>query len=96
MAGEWPGLTRKLFFHHDGALISVKLIADFLVTQRSVEPLCSYRRRHPQNADANLGSSRVNHRHKLPTDASTLVGRIDENASDYSAVEACSAGDIAP
>ncbi|KJK07360.1 hypothetical protein UB47_11900 [Pseudomonas sp. 5] len=32
--------------------------------------------------------------HQLPTDTATLVCRIDEYASDYISVEACSASNI--
>ncbi|RMS17753.1 hypothetical protein ALP70_200215 [Pseudomonas savastanoi] len=89
--GEKPGLTLKPFFHNDGALIPMKLVANFLITQRSVKLLRRNRRRHPQSSNTSAGSSSMNDIHQLPTDTATLVCRINENASNNITVEACSA-----
>lgn len=87
-------LTPKPFLHNDGALSLMKLVADFLITQRCVELLRCNRRRHPQNANASTGSISMNDIHQPSTDTTTLVRRINENTSNYFPVEACRTGNI--
>jgi hypothetical protein len=77
----------------DGALNPMKLVADFLITQRSVE-LLSRNRRHPQSCNTSAGSSSMNDIHQPPANTAILVRRINEDASNYTTIEACSAGNI--
>ena len=85
------GQGLKPFFHNDGALSPMKLVANFLITQCDIKFFSCNRRWHAYNASAGADSGCMNDIHQLPTDTAFLVSRINENTSDYITVETGSA-----
>lgn len=72
----------------------MKLVADFLVTQRGIKPFSCNRRWHTYSSNACAGSSYMNDIHQMPPDTAFLVSRVNENTSDHITVETGSANDV--
>lgn len=88
------GLVLEPFFHNDGALSPMKLVANFLITQRGIEFFSCNRRWHTYSPNTGVGSGCMNDINQMPTDTAFLVSWVNENTSDYVTVESSSADDF--
>ena len=72
----------------------MKLVADFLITQRGIKPFSCNRRWHTYSSNSRAGSSCMNDIHQMPPDTAFLVSWVNENTSDDVTVETGSANNV--